>query len=287
MKNQENLFGQKVKKIRESLGYTQKEVQEMCGINRDTLRRIELGVGVPRYDTLQVLSNIYKVDLNRLMNEYKSDENITRYYEKIEEIIIRYKREKLDKIEEELQESYPKEKKSFFNKEVKKLWDTIIGIKESKSHYLQDKETAIDTLKRAMRYEISDFSIKNLKTYFYSKETKYILILIALGLSGISRREEANIIYEFLMEDKDIKCNLKIKMMVELSYNYYVLEEYEKAEEAARKGILICVKNELLYGLNVLYSRKAMAEFIMGSESYLDSLDKSIHIQEIIEKQHA
>jgi len=42
---------------------TQKYVEEVSGVNCDTLRKIESSLVIPRYETLEYLSMAYKVDL--------------------------------------------------------------------------------------------------------------------------------------------------------------------------------------------------------------------------------
>lgn len=44
-------FSKKLKAIRKSLGFSQTEVYEKTGINSDTLRRLENGMSIPRFDT--------------------------------------------------------------------------------------------------------------------------------------------------------------------------------------------------------------------------------------------
>lgn len=66
-------FGQVLKEIRESFNYTQQEVTLLLGSNGDipglsteTLRRIENGMVIPKFETLELLSSVYKQDLNAL-----------------------------------------------------------------------------------------------------------------------------------------------------------------------------------------------------------------------------
>ena len=57
------LFGERLKNIREKLGLTQKQVVDMAFIDERTLRRMELGKVIPKLETLEALSVIYKTDL--------------------------------------------------------------------------------------------------------------------------------------------------------------------------------------------------------------------------------
>ncbi|MGH2331959.1 helix-turn-helix domain-containing protein [Thermoanaerobacter mathranii] len=64
-------FGEELKNIRKSLGLSQTDVSEYGFINRDTLRKIENGKVIPKQETLELLSNLYKKDLNELLLRYR------------------------------------------------------------------------------------------------------------------------------------------------------------------------------------------------------------------------
>lgn len=66
-------FGEKVKEIRESLGYTQDEVYNMTGISQETQRVLERGVRDVSLTTLRKLSVTYKTDLYRVMSDTREE----------------------------------------------------------------------------------------------------------------------------------------------------------------------------------------------------------------------
>ncbi len=75
-------FGQALKQVRLSLGYTQQDVRSNTGISCDTLRRIENGLVIPRYETLEYLSYFYKVDLLPILMKHRKLSHINNYYQK-------------------------------------------------------------------------------------------------------------------------------------------------------------------------------------------------------------
>lgn len=64
-------FGEELKNIRKSLGLSQSDVSKYGFINRDTLRKIENGKVIPKHETLELLSHLYKKDLNELLLKYR------------------------------------------------------------------------------------------------------------------------------------------------------------------------------------------------------------------------
>jgi len=61
-------FSIRLREIRKSLGYTQENVVTGTGLSAETLRKLENGISIPRYDTIEILSMFYKTDLHLLLN---------------------------------------------------------------------------------------------------------------------------------------------------------------------------------------------------------------------------
>ena len=80
-------FGKELKKIRTRLGFSQAYVQEIVGVSIDTIRKIESGRVVPRYDTLELLSVAYKEDLLDLLKNSRSNKFLMEYHDELDYII--------------------------------------------------------------------------------------------------------------------------------------------------------------------------------------------------------
>ncbi len=59
-------FGAELRKIRTDCNLSQSDVYKAIGVSEDTLRRIEHGLVIPRLDTLEYLSALYKLDIGTL-----------------------------------------------------------------------------------------------------------------------------------------------------------------------------------------------------------------------------
>ena len=69
-------LGEKVKQLRKNKGISQEELAVMLKINRNYLSRIETGKSEPTSTILKHIAEIFKIDLNSLL-EIKSDEDST------------------------------------------------------------------------------------------------------------------------------------------------------------------------------------------------------------------
>ncbi|WP_132995926.1 helix-turn-helix domain-containing protein [Sporanaerobacter acetigenes] len=67
-------FGEALRNIRGELALTLDDVSELSGINSETIRRIELGKVIPKFETLELLSLAYKQDLNAMFLKYRIDD---------------------------------------------------------------------------------------------------------------------------------------------------------------------------------------------------------------------
>ncbi|MGI6366625.1 MAG: helix-turn-helix domain-containing protein [Bacillota bacterium] len=99
-------FGKELKKIRTSLGFSQAYVQEIVGVSIDTIRKIESGRVVPRYDTLELLSVAYKEDLLDLLKNSRSNKFLMEYHDELDYIITCYERGAAANLKEKLQENF-------------------------------------------------------------------------------------------------------------------------------------------------------------------------------------
>jgi len=68
MEELDKKIGQKLKKVREKLGYTMREVGERTGINFTYISKIEKGQ-IPSLDKLNKLCNLYNIDIKSLFGD--------------------------------------------------------------------------------------------------------------------------------------------------------------------------------------------------------------------------
>ncbi|MCD5415348.1 MAG: helix-turn-helix domain-containing protein [Clostridiales bacterium] len=80
-------FGNELRLIRSMNGLTQTKVREITGINEDTLRKIENGLVIPKYETLELLTYIYKTDLLQMLKSYRNNKYLSDIYAELDTII--------------------------------------------------------------------------------------------------------------------------------------------------------------------------------------------------------
>lgn len=284
-----NSFGLKLKDIRESMGYTQLDVQNICGINTDTLRRTENGRTIPKYDTLEILSDTYRVDLLNLLTDYRLSEKLYTYYERLDFLISNFNIDVLRNLKNDFKNFIGSEQDTLVNPKIYRQFELMLeGISKYNSKNAKERSESLEAFIAAMKCSITDFDITTFLNFRYSIFEMRILLLIALGLSLQKEYKLSNDYLIFLLNNigPEYKENiqtilLNIKIFIKLSYNYHNLSEDIKILKYANDGIEYCVKTNNMFGLYLLYYRKGIAEFMLGHDNYIDSLHKSIQILEI------
>ncbi len=64
-------FKEKIKTARKQAGYTQKEVENITGIARNTISRLENGTREPSLENLGILADFYEVSTDWLLGTGK------------------------------------------------------------------------------------------------------------------------------------------------------------------------------------------------------------------------
>ncbi len=285
-------FGLELKRLRLLNGLTQADVQGLSGMNPDTLRRIENGYTIPKYETLEILSDLYKADLLDLLRSYRSNEKLYNYYDRVDSLICDYDINILQDLSKDFDDFIEDDKGNLITPSTYDQFRLMIkGISQHFSLVQEDRLDSLDTFVKAIKLSIQDFELSNYMEFNYNIIEKRMIILIALGLAEHEKFELSNDLLNMVLDNMDLTSKVEynvallvIKVYFQLSYNSHSLSNAKLAIDYADKGIDYSVKNNLMFGLYVLYYRKAVAEFILENDNHIDSFNKSITLLEIQNK---
>lgn len=285
-------FGQFLKTLRLKLSLTQAAVRDLTGINTDTIRRIEIGQVIPRYETLALLSQVYKIDLVKKFSEHRSEITLVNIYSELDKCLHNYDVDGIRHVQNSLDENVLKSKTA--NKlinpiEVKQLKMYVDVLLLHFSSEMIDYNEAINKLQSALRLSIGSFSIKNFENLKYNPFELRILILYALMWSRNEHYDISNKILYFILDwisfifpDEQIANHCLIKTHFNISYNYHMMYKYKNSLEHADLGIQTGLRLQLYAELYALYYRKFTAEYNLGIPTHLESLRKCMFFIDII-----
>ncbi len=269
-------FGETIRNIRKELQLTQNDVSELSGINMETIRRIENGKVVPKFETLDLLSSIYKKDINDLFLKYRIY-NYSYYYEIKNRIEAKFDRNDFKTVETELKELNIL-LKYINNSFYKNLITQLSLLTESAILYNEAKnvDDALDKLTQAMKISSPLFNLNDYKSFVYSSMEIRILMNICSVLYLSNHTEKYIEIMEFCLKSADSNDEVYPKICGALAGIYIKNKNFKKALELCDAAIKACQHSRNLNNLNLFYYMKGVAEYILGMDEYRKSMDTSI-----------
>lgn len=277
------LFGKRLKDIREKLGLTQKQVVDMAFIDERTLRRMELGKVIPKLETLEALSVIYKTDLVSAIIESR----ITDYSMLLQtqrNIDLKLINEEMSNFDNELKlidKLLENIENEYYKILITQFKFFLYGIRYYKN---KEYQNAMDMYINAIKQTLNDFSLDNYKEYSFSLMEIRILMNIALVEDKCEQDEKYEEILKFCVNQCDENNEIYPRICHNLAGVYRKKEEYSRALFYDNKGIEICKKNMFADTLAVLYYGKAFVEYRLEKTEYKKSLDLSLQICKIFEQ---
>lgn len=288
--NLEN-FGKELRKIRKKLGFSQSYVQETVGVSIDTIRKIESGRVVPRYDTLELLSVAYKQDLLELLKSCRANKFLMEFHDDLDYIITCYDKEAAANLKKRLEDNFSHDiQLSMINpSELKQFIEFVDAINAYYSVFTVDRENTKAKLINALRLTLPDFKLREYKKYTYSYIEFRILLFISLFIAKEGQFIFSNrILFYILKTISDSKYTTKyidfliINIYFNIAYNFHMLDRHAQVIEAADAGIAYCLEHRTYHALFSLYYRKGIAQFNLGDEDYLDSITTAFYILKAI-----
>ena len=282
-------FSNRLKSIRKTLGYAQLEVSESTGINSDTLRRLENGLSIPRFDTLEVLSQFYKVNLILLLDSYKISSQLSYYYDLIDYYMINNDTDSITKTIQNFEENIIVNEFNMVDiRDIEQLKLFFIGLKLSYQSNNEANKDSLIYLVKSLQISNPLFNIENWQSYKYNFLELRILFAIA-SIEGHNRNcELSNDILSMILSYLDTSKYAKhyekvlvIKSYAIMSYNYHRLDMHELALEYSEKGIQFCIDNSIMTYLSLLLSRKGMAMYHLKMDGYLAFILQAIELLKI------
>lgn len=285
-------FSKKLKSIRKSLGYSQSEVSVKTGINSDTLRRLENGMSIPRFDTLEVLSLFYKENLILLLDSYKVSSDLSFFYDLIDYYMVNEEYESLSNTISNFDSFINSNKVQVIdNKEIDQLALFFKGLKTSYSYDQVSQNNALEILESAIKIGNPLFNTRSWNKFKYNFLELRILFTIASIEGGKRNCDLSNDIIIYILNyldpsplSKFYEKMLIVKSLCIIAYNYHRLGNNELVLEYAERGYKFCIDNSILAYLHLLLFRKGTAMFHLKMNGYEEYIEQAIQLLKIQNK---
>ena len=279
-------FGKELKEIRLSCKMSQNDVSKLVGINTDSIRRLEKGLQHPTFDSVELLSYAYKVDVLEIMMKYRKNSSYI-FRSEDEEIANalhsenheKFKEMKLVLKEKSKNPKYSKVLDLAMNKieQQKQFYDTLMEIEADKN---KDLHKNIERMTNIIRISLPDFSVANIAELSLDLVEIRMISVLAAYYRRIRSLDTCLFILETLLSkvidghlnnhDKNIMI---AKLYYNISYTYHIGDDAESARQNANIGIEYLLKNNKGSILPQLYFRKTIGELLVGDDLYTDSIE--------------
>lgn len=268
-------FGEYIRKLRNSQNMTQDELAEKACINVLTIRRIEKGYNIPTFQVISNLSNALKADIHKALIQLSKENDLMGFYHQLDELLIQSDEKRLTNLIQEFSEK--KEQLLQMNiidqREIMQFEGILEGLLLSCKN-LNNRE-AFNSYLNALRLTIPSFSIEEWTQDALSYLEMKCVLLIALELNVLDEYKSSNDLSLQLLSYLNNNVSelimdniyfLKIKIYLNISYNYHGMDLDDEAYSYANYGIEYCLEKKTIYLLHGLYYRRAVALFYLNKE---------------------
>ena len=235
------VFGEKLRNIREKLHLTQKQAADMAYVDERTLRRTEQGQVIPKLETLEALSVIYKTDLVSAIIESRINDYsiLLKMQRDVDLKLINEETLNFDNELKILEEMSDEIENEYYRMIITRFRLFLYGIK-----YYKNKEytKALEAYTSAIRQTLSGFTLDNFREYEFSSMEIRILMDIALVFDKLEQHERYKDILEFCFELCGEDNEIYPRICHNLAAIYRKNEEFIRALDYTYKGINSCKK---------------------------------------------
>lgn len=275
-------FGCYIQKLREKKGLTKAHIEKLTGVSERTLRRMELNKVVPRIETLEAMSLVFKEDL--VLEFIKISSEDMELYEKIkQELEEKIKENNFNGLTEDvarLKRLIKKVENPYYELKFQQYILLIEGIQVYRNEQNYPKSMEIFT--KGIIISNESFSINCYQNFSYSSLELRLLMNIAFVFNKTGDREKYLEILDYLMDEIDENELIYPFVVHNLSTAYKRVGKYDTSIELAMIGIDYCKRESDCTMLPLFYYGKGVSEYYLNQMSYKDSFKKAVITADLV-----
>lgn len=279
-------FADNLRDLRLENNFTQEEVAALALISKKTLSRIENGTVIPKIETLELLSDVYKADLIKLYLEsrYINFELFSSILNNIDILIEKRFFEELISEKNNLERLGSYVETGFLKIRIDQyilFIDSILAMEED------DTSRAKLLTTKALKLTKENFDVNNYRDFSFSTlELRLLMILGKVYYLEDNYESYREILY-FCFSSVDPKDKFFISTCINLGNVYKRDKNYEKALKVFNLGLEAALKNNYLTELDLLYFARGSCEYKLGLSTYKDSFSRALDFCTITGKDQA
>ena len=279
-------FGLYLRKLREEKKLTQTYIAEVAQVSEKTYRRIEMDKAIPRIDTLEEMSILFKEDLVLRFLKYNSQgmEMFEKIKEELDRDITQGNFDEIEQLIPRLKNLINTIKSPYYILQYQQYILMFEGIMIYLEGNRYDKSMAKTT--EGIRMGIENFSIHRYKDFSYSTMELRLLMNIGFSLYRLGEHIKYLEIFNFIMEEVDKDDKIYPTVAYNLGTAYKRSEEHAKAIHYMTKGIESCQEKSHYSMLPLLYYGKGVSEYYLNRDSYKQSFINAVTLTKLLGLTH-
>lgn len=268
-------FGKYLRSLRESLNLTQMEVSRFVNFNESTLRSYEKGMTTPTIEFLDLLSNVYKVDLLEKYFSFRLPEpEFLKEILDITEVVIENKRfGDLKVYIKYLREILIDIESTYLKNEIRQYIFLLEGL------FLVGEDRFEDAnlfFKKAINVTHPEFNFDNFESLSYSDQEIRILTNIGINYRRMSDYTSFERFVRFCHSIIDNDSPFYEKINYNMASIFLKNRDYEKGLYYVNEALISAEKNNNFKGIFYIYYYKGVCEYYLNIPSYVESFALSI-----------
>lgn len=283
-------YGDQLKRIREQCRLTQLDVSALCGVNRDTLRRIEQGTVIPKYETLELLTQAYKTDVVKMMNQHRLKHRLNKYEVFISEYLVNADWHSFEMFKAHFEETcLTSEEGATESRAVLQMK----GLMEALELLHASPEEAMASLKAVLRFQNETWSEHTYKSFTYTLlELKTLMILSHIPSTSNELFSDLSL-FEFVLAELESRHASEDRLYALLPLTYYLmamkalqLQQPDRGLRIAQEGILYCQQHQTLFAFAELLRVMGYCKAKLKDTTFVLDLEKSRQVYKIVGKSY-
>lgn len=268
-----------LKERRQNLNLSLVDLENLSGVSKNTLLKIENEDHIPSVGTLLSLSTVLKTDLLKVLNpSYRLDNyfdvsDIAELEFMIEKMLDNNQHSNLPKVLEMLNDISDKiddKDISVYLYQIILFLDGIYLNRNDKNYKL-----AYESFIEALALTIDNFDINNFESFTYNAFELRILMNIALTLNKLKQFDSSKKVFLFLLKNLDKKSQLYASTLHNLAIFKAKNKEYKQSLALINRAIDFSNKYRNSSKLHSTYYEKAIFEYRLGDQNYKNSFEIS------------
>lgn len=272
-------FGLELKRIRQSLKISQSTVKKEMGIHEDTLRKLELGKSMPKIETLDLLSHLYKQDISLVFNQYKHtpESYINKKMDEVLPLVRNLAYSEIKKLADDFYEHFSESKYSgntYLKNKMNQFNEYLNSLHNLENSFVDESRNDITLLINSMNLTLADI-LNNKEAIHLDKLEIRIFILLGVIYRYRNELNHCKVFLEIALRELNEKhsheadfVSFHLTIVYNLMTYYHRIDDHETLEKVYKDSLNILEQSFNINLFSGYLIRAGINRFYLNDDTY-------------------